>query len=122
MGLGLSLLPIFVPGSSKEVSNDIISLERDDDLFEFIKELANKDGVDVPRGGISSYLGEQKGFEGTCYGTTEFNKEGKRLKSLVAGELTVLFSEYVTESWQNKAVFAYVKELPPNWPIYLFWH
>ncbi len=123
MGLDLQLLPAFSQSENCDISHDILNLHRDDKLFKLILKVEKKKGVEIRRGGINSYVGDDETglYEETCYGKTEISKYGERIKSLLASELDVIFSAYKTDSWKNKAIFAFVKELPKDLVIYLYW-
>lgn len=125
MGLDLTLLPAY--NLWEDFSHDVLSMDRDPELLEKISNLENIKGVPVKEGGINSHQGiDQTGkWENPCYSKTELTPYGNRIKSLLASELQDLFDSYNSEhvfGHRNKAVFNYIKELPKNLPIYLYWH
>ncbi len=124
MAVSLTLLPADYSSKTCGISKDILSLDNDCILFDLIVDISKEKGIDIMRGGIRSYIGEDESgnFEGPCYGNTEIDPYGKRIKSLLASELMEIFSEYKTDSWKNSAIFAFIGELPSDLPIYLYWN
>jgi hypothetical protein len=120
MGLDLTILPQY--DYNADFSHDLISLHRDSDLFDLIKEIENKIGVEVPEKGIYSYTGKNKTFDGICYGKTIKKPCGYVMKSVLAGELKKVLANYKTKSWKNKAFIAFLNEMPDNLEVWLYWH
>lgn len=123
MGLNLKLLPSYEIKVGEEFSVDVLTMERDDKLFQLISDIENLKGIQVTEGGINSYVGldEDGPWEEYCYSKTELTAYGGPMKSLLASELQELFTTYQTNIYRNKAVFAYIKELPKELPVYLYW-
>lgn len=122
MGLDLKLLPAL--NEMCDFSHDILQMERDDSIFDEILKLEKSKGIDCPKGGFYSYIGKDETgkWEEPCYSKTEYTGYRERIKSVLAKELSSLLSECEIIHWRNKAVLNYVKNCPPNLPIYLYWH
>lgn len=120
MGLDLRILPKF--SENADFSHDLIELHRDSDLFDIIAKLENEKGRDVPRKGIYSFSGKDNKIEGACYGVTIKTPYGDIIKGVLAKELKAGISNYKTNSWKNKAFIAFLKEVPDELEIYLYWH
>jgi len=120
MGLDLRLLPAYTQNADW-MSHDILGLDRDDDILNAVFEFEKKHGIEVKRGGFKSFLSREDGGE-TKYGSTETTPYGDRIKSVLAIELSKVFESVEISGWKNKAIVAFVKELPDDLPIYLYWH
>ena len=119
MGMDLNILPQY--GENADFAHDIISLDRDYDLFDIIQGVEAENGRDVPRNGIATYLCSDDAFEERHYGKTTVTPYGDIIKGVQAGKLKAAVQHYVTESWRNKATIAYIMELPDTLEVYLFW-
>jgi hypothetical protein len=48
---------------------------------------------------------------------------GNRLKTIMSSDLLSLINHpSVTDGWKTKAAWAYIAQLPLDWPIVLYWH
>lgn len=116
MGVDLTLLPVL--GNGHWFSHQVIQLERRRDLWDQIAELRQQD---VPEK-LSCYLARTAEGE-TCYGDIDQDCYGDALKWTTPAELLKLKDYHeVQDNWQNKAVWAWLAEVPPDWPIVLYWH
>ncbi len=116
MGVDLTLLPLL----SKDywVAHTKLDLERRRDLWEPITQLRQQP---IP-GKLGCYLARTADGE-TCYGDIEGDPYGGRLQWTTAGELLTLKDrEEVQDNWENRAVWSYLSQMPPDWPIVLYWH
>jgi hypothetical protein len=120
MGLELRLFPL--PYPKAEHCDEILELIYDETLYDEIADLERKKGIDVPRGGISTYVGDCRSQEETKYGLTEETPYGERMKSLLACELSDIMKDFPNMHTRNKAVAAYMGLLHPEIPVYLYWH
>lgn len=60
---------------------------------------------------------------GYCYGYVTEDAFGEPLTWVTAGDLaTVKHHPGVIDSWNNRAVWAYLTNLATTWPIVLFWN
>lgn len=122
MGLDLSLLPFshsFQHADSLAFSHSILECERRRDLFRVIMELP---GVPVPDGFSSFYSIDDK-YEEPHYGDTTTTPYGDRLLSVEVEALLALKGhEDVRDNYRNRAVWAYLAELPPDRQVALYWH
>ncbi len=113
MSLDLSLLPAYSQSNNCDFSHDIIQMERDEELFVRIVLLSNEKGLPVQRGGISTLM--------DLHENIEKDKYGDRINSVLAGELAELFGYDEFENWKNNAVAAYIRRLPKDLPVWLYW-
>lgn len=122
MGLDLKLMPFGgeCPGAVN-FAHTILCCERRRDLFELILELDGREGQNVPTG-FNTFLSFDEALEKSCYGETLETPYGERLHWVEARFLAVLASHAdVLDNHLNRAVWAYLKELPPAWPVALYW-
>lgn len=116
MGVDLTLMPL----TSKHswVSHDLIDVSRGYDLFRQIEAMElNK----VPE--TVTCFRSRRGDGDPCYGEVETNPYGDKLTWLAAGDLlSVAYHEDVLDNWRNRAVWAYLVQMPEDWPIVLYWH
>ncbi len=99
-------LKIFPEYSEKSIfSTDVIELDRDNKLFEIIEELEAKKGKKVPKN----------------EGKFPINPYGNPILGVLVGDLKLAISNYKTDSWKNKAVIAFLNELPNDLTIWLYW-
>jgi len=116
MGVDLTLLPLI--GPDFWASHDVIQLNRRSALWPEIAKL-KQHPIPMP---LTCYL--SRGEDGESrYGNTEKDPYGDPLKWTTAAELLTLKDhEVVVDDWQNRAVWAYLSHMPPDWPIVLYWH
>jgi hypothetical protein len=117
MSLDLEILPQFTQGA--DYSHDVIKLDRENELLIFIYALWLEKGIETPNG-IHSHrsIGID---EETCYGLTLEDAHGKPLKSILAKELKDALSLYKPQHWRNKAFLAYLKKMPNDLKLWLYW-
>ena len=123
MGVDLTLLPLKFdpPGAgelSAQLSLSLIAVQRRSELWPTIEAL--------PSGLLSRNLftffasgddGERR------FGKTVEDSYGKRLRYATAGDLATLKTDdSVTDNPENRAVWAYLSELPADTKVGLFWH
>lgn len=117
MGVDLRLLPLM--SKSTWLSHEIYSLERRRELWEDIFKLPQKP---VPKP-LGCFLATDPKTGETCYGDIETTPYGERITYTTASDLLTLKDhEAVTDNWRNKSIWAALAEMPPDWPIALFWH
>lgn len=124
MGLDLTLLPFDCDSSILSFSHTVLSCERRGDLFDAIRVIEEKHGHDTPER-FSCYLGihdkETCGARG--YSQVTQTPYGKRLQFLLVSELFPLFTHRdVQDDAKNRAIWAYLSQLPPDTKVALFWH
>jgi hypothetical protein len=120
MGMDLALLPAY--NQKDDFSHDLLTFFRDYDLFDKIVEKSRQFGIPVKEGGISSFYSRNANYEGAHYGSTEETPYGERLKYVTANHLKDAVKDFKTDSWRNKAIFAFINELPDDLQVYLYWH
>jgi len=120
MGLDLKLLPQH--SLSADFSHDIISFSREYSLFEIIQETEKKYGIQVQVDRLTTYLGDATTDEGgRGYGYTNETPYGEPLKGVYAKHLKGEIEGYKSTSWRNRAIIAFINELPDGVLIWLFW-
>lgn len=119
MGLDLTLIPLYEKNA--HFSSDVIKCERDSDLFEEIQHMEKSYGVLINDDGINTFLGRDEN-DGNIYGKTTETPYGEKIKYLKAHLLHDIFQEQKFDYWRNKAIQAFLKELPNDLPILLYWH
>lgn len=122
MGLDLKLLPIFSRmRDAMWYSHSVIELQRKSELFEKILEVEKKVGILVPPD-FNSYLSRGEGNEEPHYGKTCWTPYGDPVKYVKVKDLLKFqYCDDVIYNFLNRAVWAYLKELPKDTRIALFW-
>ena len=116
MGLDLYLLPI--ESETVHFSHTVLNCQRRPDLF---KEL-----LSIPSEPVSQYFSTflSRGEDGEhCYGKTTTTPYGQAL-TWVRLESLLLYRDHidVRDNSRNRAIWAYLGELPPFTKIALYWH
>lgn len=119
MGVDLNMLPKYIDNKSL----DVLSFDRDSDLFELIEGAIEKLGVDVPRDGISCYMGRNE-FSGESQFDlgVEYDYYDNRIKGLRPKEFLSAINGIKIDGWKNKAIIEFVKQMPEDGEIWFFWH
>jgi hypothetical protein len=116
MGVELKLMPLWRPGS--DLAHDMISIGKDYELFDAINRLPKKE-LEKP---VWSYNAVLPDGENT-YGLIEKDPYGERLTTVTSTDLLTLRNHHcVSDFWRTKAAWAYIAEMPADWPIVLYWH
>jgi hypothetical protein len=117
MGVDLTLL-VF---TGDNFSHTMLDLERRSGLWECITAIENMFGWNVPIPFYSFYGTMKNGERG--YGDTQTTPYGDRLKYVHVKQLKPLSSnQYVLDNYNNRAVWAYLEQLPDDVQIALYWH
>jgi hypothetical protein len=114
MGIDLTFLPLEHESERLAYSHTLLPLERRYDLQDEVRALNPKSLGRV----MSSYLSRNKDGE-ICYGDTNEDCYGEALTYLTVAEL--LQVNPTTIQYKNKAIWAYLKELPLETKIVLYW-
>lgn len=110
MGVDVRLLPLI--GRDFWAAHEILDLERCSHLWPQIRALPSEP---IPQP-FSFYQNEG-------YGPRSEDGYGNPLRYVTAGALVTLADRpSVTDNWKNRAVWAYLAEMPPDWPIIIYWH
>lgn len=118
MGVDLTFLPFWSENPTCDFSHDMLSLERRPELWDAIYELPSRD---VPEK-FRSYRGTNDDFDETCYGLTIRDCYDSPVKYTTAKHLLTLYNRpAVRDNHTNRAIWAYLKELPLDWKIALYW-
>ena len=120
MGVDLSLLPVEGHGATW-FARTALACERRPGLFGAIEALEAQQGEPAPAG-FKSLLSRGATDDGPRYGVTEQTAYGERLRQLPAGALAALGEHpEVLDNADNRAVWAYLAQLPAAQPVALFW-
>ena len=115
MGVDLTLLPML--SESAWGSHDVLHLERRRDLWSAVNELEQEE---IPQE-MFSYLGRDRQGE-YQYGVLETDAYGLRVKWTTVAELLKLSGHHcVQDNFLNRAVWAYLFQLPLDWKVALYW-
>jgi hypothetical protein len=115
MGVDLTLMPLLSPDFW--VAHDLIRVERRPELWSHIEALPQQE---IPKP-VGCYVARSEDGE-TCYGDLEDTPYGDKMKWTTAGDLLTLKDHAaVQDNWMNRAVWAYLAAMPPEWPIVLYW-
>jgi hypothetical protein len=116
MGVDLRLLPLI--GQDAWASHDMLGLERRRELWPEIERLPQLEILKPVRCWLAT------GPEGdNCYGEVARDGYDNPLRfTLPRHLLTLAEHEAITDNWQNRAVWAYLAQMAPDWPIVLYWH
>jgi hypothetical protein len=116
MGVDLTLMPML--GRDGFAAHDLIRLERRRDLWTEIMALP-AEPLTKPLNCLVARL--PNGESG--YGRLETDPYGERVHTVKAGDLAKLAdNENVTDNWVNRAAWGYLAQMPPDWPVALYWH
>lgn len=119
MGLDLTLLPFDCDQGNFCFSHTMLDCERRRDLFEAIMKMLKE--TPVPDGFMSFRGRTQEGD--TSYGVTTTTPYGAPLGWVPAGDLVNLGVHIgVLDNHLNRAIWAYLRELPKETKVALFWH
>lgn len=119
MGVSVKLLPQFSKGA--DFSDMVLNIDTNGNFISALKEIENNRGREVQNGGIHSHFGADMNYEGLCYGETYFTPYGKVMKGIQAKDILPALDELNLDYWKNRAIIAFLKELPPNLEIWLYW-
>ena len=122
MGLDLTLIPVDSENGTWGFGHSLIDCERRNELFEPLLELEKKKGRDVPEK-FNTFRSRDDKYEESHYGPTVDTPYGDPLKCVYVKDL-LPFAEHegVRDNWKNRAVWAYLREMPPDEKIALYWH
>lgn len=120
MSLDLALLP-FEGSEEVPFSHSVLRTTMSYALGDELMEMEKRRGRDVPVR-FSSYLCRDEKYEESHYGNTQFTPYGERLKEVEVEDLLAFRDhELVQINPRNRAVWAYLAELPPRTRIALYW-
>lgn len=116
MGVDLTLLPLM--DRDAFVSHDLIGVERRRDLWDEILKLPTRPLPKPLRCHVARLPNGEAG-----YGSLSADPYGGTIHTVMAGDLAALAgNENVTDNWRNKAAWAFLAQMPPDWPVALYWH
>lgn len=118
MGVDLRLLPFDCDRGEFAYSHTILDCERRRSLWTAVEKLP---ATPVPKG-FTSFVGDRPDGE-SGYGVTAETPYGEPLMATTAGQLLILKDhEGVIDNHKNRAIWAYLAELPPETRVALYWH
>ncbi len=121
MGLDLYLLPFDCDHNSIHFSHTILNCDKIYDLFDEIQEIEKKQGFDIPSD-FTSYLCRDDKYEESHYGKTLDTPYGDPLKYIIVRDLIKIKNHPRNfESTKNKAIWAYLEQLPIETKVALYW-
>lgn len=121
MGLDLKLLPFDGDFNDYSFSHTILNCFRMGELFDAIKTLENRLGRPVGEN-FSSYFGKQAENEAYSFSETHITPYGEELKFVLVGDLLAFKTHaQVQENWKNRAIWAYLAQLPLTNKVALYW-
>lgn len=119
MGIDLTLLPYDCQHYDLFYSHTILSLDRDYDLFDEIKEIEAYPQMELFSHFMSKVPdGNKKGEY--CYGADNTDAYGEQLQFVFARDLIKLDNKNLSN--KNTAVMAYLRMLPGDQRVALYWH
>lgn len=122
MRLYLALLPFDADHGEWGFSHTILSLERRSELFDAILKLEEERGQPVPEE-FGTYLCRDDEYEEAHYGNTQGTPYGEQLMWVSAGGLMGFgWHESISETPKNDAAWAYLRALPPQTKVALYWY
>lgn len=114
MGVDLRLLPFDHDNGTFAYSHTILNF---DGSYEFYDRINKLPQMPVPPD-FTSFCGRSKKHDDTCYGETVETPYGEPVKFALAGDLAKV---KLDGRWQE-ATQAYLKRLPPEAKVALYWH
>lgn len=118
MGLDLTLLPFEADYGDWGFSHSVLNLERRGELLDEILELR---AHPVPLN-FGTFLCRDDAYEEPHYGNTQETPYGEPLQWVRVTSLRDLSERRgVIDNCQNRAVWAYLKELPNDAKVALYW-
>jgi hypothetical protein len=123
MGVDLVLLPFDADSDIIAFSHTILNCFRRQDLFSVIMDIEDQHGTPVPKGFSSFVSREGEDCEEPHYGETTTTPYGETLNWVFVNKLSELAEHPdVKDNHKNIAIWAYLKCLPDNTKIALYWH
>ena len=119
MGMALRLLPQY--SKNADFAHDILECDPDYDMFGIISEAEKQNGRQVPRNGINSFSGRLANNK-LGYGKTIETPYGDEMNSVQAKKLKEVLTTYNPKGWRNKAIIAFLNELPDELEVWLYWY
>lgn len=116
MSVSLTLLPIL--GKDMWVAHTSFRLEDRSELWPIVSELPT---AHAPNGLTCHFARRPSGDH--CYGHILSDPYGGPLQWVSAGALVSLADHpAVKDVWKNRAAWAYLEQMPADWPVVLYWH
>ena len=119
MGIDLKLIITTSPEYLKEykpeywLAQAVIDCNRNYDFFDKINELEHEFKP------LSVTIHASIGIKYKAYKNDRY---GKPLMYITAGKLAEHFKDVTLDDWPNDAALAYIRALPADLPVVLYWH
>lgn len=113
MGVDVTFLPLDCDRVNLTYSHTLLPLDRRYDVQEEIRKLDPR----LLGKEMTSYLANKN--DGICYGDFKEDCYGEVLTYLTAGELLLINKKIIEH--KNKAIWAYLAELPSDTKVVLYW-
>lgn len=120
MGLDLNLLVSYSP-TSTDFANTLISCSREGQFFDILENVQKQHGVEIDNP-ITSYTGSSKYYDDICFGDTYKTPYGEVIKGVKSKYLKSALENFKPTNYINRATISFIKELPDELIIYLYWH
>lgn len=122
MGRELILIPVDTHGTGRvSFGHQLINTLRRDELYDAVAVIERHVGMDVPRGFKTFRSLNDDGKP--AYGVTETTPYDEPLKMVPVGHLKQFANILpVQDNWQNRAVWAYLDQMPDDWWVALYWN
>ncbi len=118
MSDSLTLLPFDGESGGSSYSHTVLRCWDNSTFFDEIRKLP---AVRVPEE-FNSYVCYDNDNEPMHYGNTQETPLGNPLTFVLAEQLAQFSAQAVDSGYQNKAIWAYLAELPPRTKVALYWH
>lgn len=117
MGVDLCLIPVDSDLGDWSMGHSLLEVERRSELWNVVEALAKHD---LP---TKFQCFKARNADGDpCYGTLTDDCYGNLVKCATAGDLAAIQHQSTTDHPRNRAIWAFLRELPPETKIALYWH
>lgn len=121
MSLQLTICPSAFKG--RESTYSLLAFTMRNNELNPIKLLDETRGRDVGKQGVWTHFADGKTEDDErIYGPTFETPYGKPIRNVLCGELVETMEKMNIQGWNDKAIYAYLKELPDDLEIWLYWH
>jgi hypothetical protein len=123
MGLDLQLLPNDSDSPDRvPYSHTVLNCTRREDLFDAISKIEEEHGEEVPEYFPTYVCRNDEEYEETHYGNTQETPYGDKLLLVKVKHIKRLASHQgVIDNWKNRAIWAYLEQMPDTLDVALMW-
>lgn len=120
MSTYLKILPEDLPNTL--ISFNVIDFGIEDENYDELTELVESDGIEVPKEGITGYCATNDDGN-VFFGKIFFDGTDCHIvRSVTVKQFLNALKGYKPDNYTNRAVIAYLKELPKELKLFLYWH